>query len=111
MVDNDDVKALLFAFDQDLDDESWNALDETHPQHGLKQLLARIGNLRVSLPSPQLGKHDPYALRFVVLLALIGGLLVAGNDWKNRLTFALSPDAGSRDPLARNDVCASDVAV
>src|ERR1700743_1881248 len=37
----------------------------------IMSLLARIGRLRVSLPSPNLQKHDPYYLRFVVLFLLI----------------------------------------
>lgn len=69
----------------------------------IRALLSRIGNMRVSLPSPQLAKHDPYAIRFVVLLLLIGGVIVAGSDWKNRLAFALSPDAGSGTASATVD--------
>ncbi|HSM94646.1 MAG TPA: TIGR02302 family protein [Rhizomicrobium sp.] len=69
----------------------------------IRALLSRIGNLRVSLPSPQLAKHDPYAIRFLVLLLLIGGAIVAGSDWKDRLIFALSPDAGSGTASATVD--------
>jgi uncharacterized protein (TIGR02302 family) len=61
----------------------------------IRAMLSRIGKLRVSLPSPQLAKRDPYAIRFFILLALIGGVIVAGADWKNRLAFAFSPDTGS----------------
>ncbi len=68
-----------------------------------RAMLARIGKLRVALPSPQLGRRDPYALRFVILLLLIGGVLVAGSDWKNRLGFALSLDAGSGSASATVD--------
>lgn len=69
----------------------------------MRAMLARIGKLRVALPSPQLAKHDPYAIRFVILLALIAGVIVAGSDWKNRLAFALSPDAGSGSATATVD--------
>ena len=34
---------LLPGLDRGLDDESWAALDETHPQFGLKALLQRLG--------------------------------------------------------------------
>lgn len=37
---------VLPGLDRDLDEESWDALDETHPQHGMKQLLAHIGVTR-----------------------------------------------------------------
>ncbi len=60
-----------------------------------RALLARIGKLHVTLPSPQLGRHDRYALRFAILLLLIAGVLFAGSQWKSRLAFALTPDAGS----------------
>ena len=46
----------------------------------IKRLLARIEDLRVALPSPGLGKRDPYALRFVVLFAVVLGFIVAGSD-------------------------------
>ena len=69
----------------------------------MRAMLARIGKLRVALPSPQLAKRDPYAIRFVILLALIAGVIVAGSDWKNRLAFALSPAAGSGSASATVD--------
>jgi uncharacterized protein (TIGR02302 family) len=69
----------------------------------IRALLSRIGKLRVSLPSPQLARHDPYAIRFLILLLLIGGVIVAGSDWKNRLAFALTPDAGSGTASATVD--------
>ena len=69
----------------------------------MRAMLARIGKLRVALPSPQLAKRDPYAIRFVILLALIAGVIAAGSDWKNRLAFALSPAAGSGSASATVD--------
>lgn len=38
-----DSCVVLPGLDQTLDDETWDAVDETHPQRGLKQLLAHIG--------------------------------------------------------------------
>lgn len=35
-------KVVLPGFDPDLDEKSWNTLDETHPQYGFKLLLKRI---------------------------------------------------------------------
>ena len=38
---------VLPGLDTDLDADGWDAVDETHPQHGLKQLLAQIRLERV----------------------------------------------------------------
>ena len=38
-----DSCVVLPGLDQTVDDETWAAVDETHPQRGLKQLLAHIG--------------------------------------------------------------------
>ncbi len=37
---------LLPGLDRDMDEQSWDALDATHPQFGMKQLLERIGASR-----------------------------------------------------------------
>lgn len=37
---------VLPGLDRELDEESWNTLDPGHPQHGMKQLLERIGAAR-----------------------------------------------------------------
>jgi uncharacterized protein (TIGR02302 family) len=66
-------------------------------------MLARIGKLRVSLPSPKLGARDPYYVRYAVLVLLIAGFIVAGSRWKERLVLALSPDAGSETAMASVD--------
>lgn len=57
----------------------------------VKRLLASIGRLRVAWPAPGLPAHDPYALRFVVLLAVVAGFAVAGQDWNRRLANAFFP--------------------
>jgi uncharacterized protein (TIGR02302 family) len=57
----------------------------------LKQLLARIANLRVARPTSGLKARDPHALRFVLLVLLLAGLLFAGSDWARRLEAALAP--------------------
>ena len=69
----------------------------------LKQLLARIARLRVRRPVSGLGTRDPYALRFIVLLLLLGSLFAAGADWRGRLAVALSPDAGEGAAAAAID--------
>ena len=40
---------VLPAFDRDLDEESWNALDPGHPQYGMKRLLDSIGAQRTDV--------------------------------------------------------------
>lgn len=60
----------------------------------IAQRLARLGRLRLALPSPDLAHKDPYMLRLAVL-ALVGiGVLVAGADWRHRLSLAFTLDAG-----------------
>ena len=52
-----DTRIVLPGLDRDLDDESWDALDETHPQSGLKRLLDRLGIARAAVgdwPAPPL---------------------------------------------------------
>jgi len=64
----------------------------------LERLLSGIRRLRLSLPAPGLARRDPYALRFLVLLAVIAGFVFAGPDWRARVTAALSPNAGASFP-------------
>jgi uncharacterized protein (TIGR02302 family) len=68
-----------------------------------RAMLARIGKLRVNLPSPKLGERDPYYLRYVVLVLLVTGLAFAGSQWRSRFAFALAPDAGSGSASATLD--------
>ncbi len=60
----------------------------------LRRRLADIGHLRLSWPRSALPQRDPRALRFVVLLLVAMGLLVAGADWSRRLLAAFGPGAG-----------------
>src|SRR5581483_11932417 len=66
---------------------------ETFWRAHLERLLSGLARLRLSLPSPGLSRRDPYALRFLVLLAVIGGIVVAGPDWRERISAALQPSA------------------
>lgn len=50
-----------------------------------------IRNLRLSPPSPGLARLDPRAYRAVVLLLLVLGVGVAGEDWSARLGRAVAP--------------------
>ncbi|MDE3114845.1 MAG: TIGR02302 family protein [Pseudomonadota bacterium] len=69
----------------------------------VKRLLASIGNLRVAWPSPGLPAADPRALRFVVLLLVVLGVVVAGADWRARLQTAFLPPLEIVGPAATLD--------
>lgn len=61
----------------------------------LRALLARIGDLHLRWPHPDLAAKDPHALRFGVLLLLLAGFLVAGRAWPERIASAFVPAFGS----------------
>lgn len=67
------------------------------------QLLQRLGRLKLAPPSPGLAAKDPYALRYIVLLALCAALLFAGADWQRRLALAFSLDEGAGASVASLD--------
>ena len=53
---------LLPGLDRGLDDASWESLDETHPQFGLKALLGRLGVDRRRVPAwPEAEEEAPRA--------------------------------------------------
>ncbi len=80
-------------------DEMAEALWRAH----MKRLLAGIKDLRVALPTPSLGKRDPYALRFAVLFAVVLGFIMAGSDSGRRLMASLAPDLYAGKPSATLD--------
>ena len=69
----------------------------------MKRLLAAIYRLRLRLPSPGLPARDPYALRYVVLLLLVAGVVMAGPDWSHRLIAGFTPDSNSPQSSALLD--------
>ena len=72
-------------------EELWRA-------HLLRRLKA-IGRLRLSWPRSDLARRDPHALRFVVLLLIALGAIVAGSNWDRRLAAAFGPAAGDSATL------------
>jgi len=69
----------------------------------LLRLLASIRNLKLKLPSPDLAALDRFALRYVVLMLLIGGALVAGRAWDKRLIGTFLPGYESGAALGTLD--------
>jgi uncharacterized protein (TIGR02302 family) len=55
------------------------------------RLLGSAKNLRLRLPSPHLGRHDPYRLRFAVLAGIVLGVVLAGPKTGERLLSAVMP--------------------
>jgi ATP-dependent helicase/nuclease subunit B len=50
---------VLPGLDRDLDDESWDELDETHPQYGLRRLLTHLGVARAAVNTWAYGAAAP----------------------------------------------------
>jgi uncharacterized protein (TIGR02302 family) len=67
------------------------------------QLLRGLGKLRLAPPSPGLAAKDPHALRYLVLLLVLGGFFTAGADWQRRLSLASSFDQAASVPVASID--------
>ncbi len=57
----------------------------------LSRRLADFGRLHLAIPRSDLPRHDPRALRFVVLLLIVAGAFFANNDWRNRWLAAFGP--------------------
>ncbi|MGH7119923.1 MAG: DUF4175 domain-containing protein [Acetobacteraceae bacterium] len=56
-----------------------------------ERMAARLANLRVGLPHPNLAAVDRFALRAGLLVALIASFGVAGPAWHSRLAAAFTP--------------------
>ncbi|WP_160122344.1 DUF4175 domain-containing protein [Rhodovarius lipocyclicus] len=80
-------------------DEVSRALWARHQQRALAQLT----RLRVGLPRPGLAARDPRALRAALLVGLVAGVFIAGDDLEGRLWRGLLPrlEAGSPPLPAR----------
>jgi len=69
-----------------------------------RQRLARlIAKLKPSWPAPRTDRKDPYAIRALLLIALIVAVIAAGGDARTRIDAAFSPAATSSAPLLRLD--------
>ncbi len=54
------------------------------------RIAAAIGGARIGRPTPDFASHDPYALRALLLLALIAAWIAAGGDAGRRLAASLA---------------------
>lgn len=59
-----------------------------------ERVLEQADRLRLGPPRPRLDEIDPYKLRYVLMVALIGALAVAGLQSGDRLARAFLPDPG-----------------
>lgn len=81
----------LTTLDDDLIQQS--ASQDTRSLWGTHRTRQRdaLEDLRGDTPNSDLPARDPYALRAHIALLLIVSFFFAGDDWKNRLSLALSP--------------------
>src|SRR6185312_9117111 len=71
-----------------------DALGEALWRAHIESRLKSISRLNVSWPRSLLPRRDPRALRYVVLLLIAAGAVVANVDWRQRLAAAFGPGAG-----------------
>ncbi|MEO5336491.1 MAG: DUF4175 domain-containing protein [Magnetospirillum sp. WYHS-4] len=82
---------MLTALDDRLAAGRGDPVAETLWATHRRRLLERLPALRLKAPAPGLARHDPRALRAAVLLLLVTGGVVAGDETSMRLGRALSP--------------------
>ena len=101
------------ALDSQLDAGAFDALRDQPAQYDVfsmalwgrerERALERAEHARVGPPRPKLDDVDPYKLRYIVLVALVAGVVIAGPNASDRLTNAFIPDPGpllGDDPMA-----------
>ncbi len=69
-----------------------------------RQRLARlVAKLKPSWPAPRTDREDPYAIRALLLIALIVAAIAAGGDARTRIAAAFTPAATASAALVRLD--------
>jgi len=69
-----------------------------------RQRLARlVAKLKPSWPAPRTDRKDPYAIRALLLIALIVAAIAAGGDARTRIAAAFTPAATTSAALVRLD--------
>lgn len=71
----------------------------THRQ----RLRRQLQSIPVRPPAPRLPARDPFALRAIVVLALVVAVVYAGADWRDRLSFAFTPSVAVAGSTGRLD--------
>ena len=66
-------------------------------QKNRETALIVLDQLRVPAPRPSLPQNDPYALRILAVLILVTGLVAAGPQWQDRLSYGLFPFSFGRN--------------
>lgn len=69
-------------------------------QAAQRRARAEAAGLRLDWPHPDLGSRDPWALRTIVVMALLLGAVSAGPEWPSRLAAAFAPQTGGAGPGA-----------
>jgi hypothetical protein len=59
-----------------------------------ERVLEKTDRLRLGPPRPELDELDPYRLRYVLAVVLVGAFLIAGSQSADRLARAFVPDPG-----------------
>jgi uncharacterized protein (TIGR02302 family) len=88
-LDQGQADAPLMSINDKPSTQHCDALTEALWHKHQERLRLRLATLRPRLPTLDMTRRDPYALRHIVLIALIGAVLVAGSDWKSRLASSM----------------------
>jgi uncharacterized protein (TIGR02302 family) len=89
--DSDLSHRPLTALEDDLLGGSGDPVAQALWSRHVKQMAAAASHLRVRLPAPGMARIEPYGLRVIVVLALIIGLVAAGDHAGHRLKRAVTP--------------------
>ncbi len=77
-------RIILPGLDRELDEESWDCLDETHPQYGLKLLLGCLGVARSEVAEWEPGEVRSSARERAELISLALRPSPTTSDWAGR---------------------------
>lgn len=101
-------RVILPGLDQELDNHAWEAVDDQHPQYGMKRLLARLGaerrDVKPFTPTPARHPSPPHPR--VRLASEMMRPAKATEAWRT-LSGAVAPDALTADAwegIARLDL-------
>ena len=87
----------LTAIDDKLASGGGDQASEALWREHRRRLLAHLARLRAGAPHPVMAAADPRALRALVFLLLVVGVVLGHEDWRERLTAALEPNIAAAD--------------